>query len=78
MFFLKTREGKPLIGSWEILEGERQAQFIPTEKWKEGSYTLFVDSRFEDVAGNNLDNLLDQKERDKSKVEAFKTISFKI
>jgi len=55
-------ENKKLIsGHWEISEDEKIVQFIPKELWKKGTYRIIMDSRFEDVAGNNLSSLLDQK-----------------
>ena len=55
-------ENKKLIaGHWETSEEEKIVQFVPKESWKKGTYRIIMDSRLEDVAGNNLNNLLDQK-----------------
>ena len=55
-------ENKNLIdGYWETSEEEKTVQFIPQMTWKKGTYRIIMDSSMEDVAGNNLNNLLDQK-----------------
>ncbi len=51
-----------IAGRWEVAEAERIIQFIPAQAWQQGKYQIIIDSRLEDVAGNNLQNLLDQKE----------------
>ena len=66
-------------GHWEILGKEQQIRFIPVKNWKNGNYRIIVDSRLEDVAGNNLQNLLDHmKTDDQSKRARHEYIKFKI
>ena len=50
-----------IVGYWETSEEEKTIQFIPEKTWKKGSYQIIMDSSMEDVSGNNLNNLLDQK-----------------
>lgn len=50
-----------VVGYWKTSEDERIIQFIPEKPWKNGTYQIIMDSRLEDIAGNNLNNLLDQK-----------------
>ncbi len=59
MLQLEDEGGNRIAGRWESLQQEKQIQFIPDKIWKKGIYQIVVDSRLEDVAGNNLDNLLD-------------------
>lgn len=54
-----------VTGHWEILEKEQSVLFIPKKKWKNGNYQIVIDSRLEDIAGNNLQNLLDHIKADK-------------
>lgn len=61
MIQIKDHENNFILGRWEILEGERLIQFIPEKSWTKGTYRIEMDSRMEDVTGNNLNNLLDQK-----------------
>lgn len=78
MIQLKDRKGNPLAGYWEISEQEQQIQFIPEKKWKKGKYQIVIDSRLEDVAGNNLQNLLDYNKTDEQNNDTHQFIYFKI
>lgn len=62
MIHLQDGEGNLIQGVWKLSEEEREIQFIPEEEWQSGRYQIVMDSRMEDVAGNNLNNLLDQSE----------------
>ena len=61
MIQLEDEENNPIEGHWEVLENEQLIQFIPEAKWQKGNYQIVFDSRLEDVAGNNLNSLLDEK-----------------
>ena len=50
-----------ITGHWEMSDEERTVQFTPEYRWKKGQYRIIMDSRLEDVVGNNLNNLLDQE-----------------
>jgi hypothetical protein len=50
-----------IVGYWETSEEERTIQFIPEKTWEKGTYRIIMDGNMEDVSGNNLNNLLDQK-----------------
>lgn len=79
MIKLEDGEHKRLVGHWEILDNEQLIQFIPEERWKPGNYRIIIDSRLEDVAGNNLQNLLDyNKTDDESISESHQYIKFEI
>ena len=59
MIQLMDPDKNPVDGYWGILKQEQLIQFIPEKKWQKGKYQIVIDSRLEDVAGNNLQNLLD-------------------
>ena len=65
MIKIVNEKENPINGHWEIIEEERSIIFIPKVKWKKGNYKIIIDSRLEDVAGNNLQNLLDHNKTDK-------------
>ena len=54
-----------IFGHWKTSEQEKTIQFIPEKTWEKGTYRIIMDSSLEDAAGNNLDNLLDQKAGEK-------------
>ncbi|KAB8330818.1 hypothetical protein SD80_029695 [Scytonema tolypothrichoides VB-61278] len=47
-------------GTVDLLNDEKIWTFTPTRPWMPGLYTLFVDPRLEDIAGNNLNGLFDK------------------
>ena len=53
-------EGNILSGSVEPMEKETVLRFTPAEAWKQGTYTIEIESRLEDLAGNNLNRLFDK------------------
>ena len=65
-------------GRWEIFANENQIQFIPIQKWSRGKYRIRLDTRLEDVAGNNLQNLLDHNIADKDLDAMYQYINFMI
>ncbi|MEM8859388.1 MAG: hypothetical protein AAGD96_13760 [Chloroflexota bacterium] len=68
-----------IVGHWEVLEQDRLIQFIPESSWQKGDYQIVIDSRMEDVAGNNLQTPLDQIESNKkNNIDSHQTIDFKI
>ncbi len=70
---------KPIYGHWEIEEEERSIKFIPKTEWEKGNYTIIIDSRLEDIAGNNLQNLLDHhKTTNKTNTQPHQYINFKM
>lgn len=69
MIQIEVEEKNLITGHWEILEQEETIQFIPENKWQKGNYQIVFDSRLEDVAGNNLHSLLDEKVTPKNKYE---------
>jgi len=76
MIQLEDEENNLIDGHWEILEGEQRMQFIPEAKWQKGNYQIVFDSRLEDVAGNNLNSLLDEKVKHKQKNKEVSNLKF--
>lgn len=66
MIQIKDENEKVITGYWQTSEEEKIVQFIPEEIWQKGMYLIIMDNRLEDAAGNNLNNLLDQKAGEKS------------
>lgn len=52
--------GNILDGVIETEEGEMVLIFTPSVAWSPGRYTLEIESRLEDLAGNNLNRLFDK------------------
>jgi hypothetical protein len=52
-------DGNVVPGSVDVAESERQWRFVPFEPWSSASYSVLVDRRLEDLAGNNLTRLFD-------------------
>ncbi|RRA97973.1 Ig-like domain-containing protein [Larkinella rosea] len=53
-------DGKPITGKWHIGDEEKTARFKPAQNWKPGRYTLRIEARLEDLAGNNLNRPFDR------------------
>jgi len=67
-------------GSFFISKKANSVVFIPVQPWKKGNYQIKIESRLEDLAGNNLNRLFDEdltqnKELSNSK---FKVLEFVI
>ena len=54
------QEQKQVDGTLEVLPEETGVAFIPTFNWKKGSYYIRIQSRLEDLAGNNLNRAFDR------------------
>ena len=56
---LINENGAIVKGHIELTNQEKQWHFIPQEAWKKGRYTIQINSRLEDPAGNNINGLFD-------------------
>ncbi|MEJ7693922.1 Ig-like domain-containing protein [Daejeonella sp.] len=54
------RAGRPLNGKVSVGANERSLLFYPETPWAAGIYYLKIDSRLEDLAGNNLNRIFDR------------------
>ena len=52
-------QSKPVAGPIEISKNESQWSLTPKAMWKAGSYTIQIDSRLEDNAGNSIEKQFD-------------------
>lgn len=66
MIQIKDENEKVIAGYWQTSEEEKIIQFVPEKNWKKGTYRIIMDNCLEDAAGNNLNNLLDQKTGEKN------------
>ena len=79
MVQIKDEEKDLVVGDWDFSEQEQLIEFIPEQKWQPGKYQIVIDSRLEDIAGNNLQNLLDQNETHKeNNSDTYQYIDFDI
>lgn len=53
-------KGNPVNGSFQVSEEEKKVRFTPAKPWPVGVYKLQIESRLEDLAGNNLNRLFDR------------------
>lgn len=61
MSTLLVHDGNTSIaGRWEPGAKEKSIKFIPGENWIAGNYTLRIETRLEDLAGNNINRLFDR------------------
>ena len=59
VFRILDEKREPVKGDISIKPGETRLFFTPSAGWKPGKYTLEIESRLEDLAGNNLNRLFD-------------------
>ena len=69
-----------IAGHWESFgKWNNPYNSSPIKKWKKGNYQIIIDSRLEDITGNNLQNPLDQnKTEGENNSETHHYIKFKI
>jgi hypothetical protein len=63
-----------VAGTIQLSQEERRFHFLPDKIWKAGRYTLLIEGRLEDLAGNNLNRPFDKDLKSKEKQKAFKDI----
>ena len=52
--------GDVVPGEMVIADEERILRFVPDEPWTKGTFALRIESRLEDLAGNNLNRPFDR------------------
>jgi hypothetical protein len=72
--------GKIVEGVIETAVKETVLHFTPVAAWETGDYTIEIESRLEDLAGNNLNRLFDKDLTKKSTntEKALYKITFRI
>jgi hypothetical protein len=53
-------EGKAIGGKIVVGNKDKIVKFVPVDKWNAGKYTLRVNGRLEDLAGNNFNKIFDR------------------
>ncbi len=66
-FTIKNEKGNTIKGNWEITDKDRICRFVPSAPWKEGNYSIYIATRLEDLAGNNLNRPFDRDLHDRKK-----------
>jgi hypothetical protein len=61
MLRVENENNQIISGYWRVLPDEKSAEFIAEEEWKQGNFQIIFNPRFEDVSGNNLEELLDSE-----------------
>lgn len=69
---------KQIKGEFKLLKNESVLRFVPEEEWKSSEIEIRIESRLEDLAGNNLNRLFDtpldgnRKLRDTVKIKSLR------
>jgi hypothetical protein len=74
---IKRDNGSHVTGKWESDFEERGVTFIPEKTWEPGKYALIVDTRLEDLAGNNINRLFDRDVTQTKKESTGDTVTIK-
>jgi hypothetical protein len=64
---IKNEGDKAISGKWKTGAEEKTIQFFQDQPWDPGTYTLEVETRLEDLAGNNINRLFDEDIRQDKK-----------
>ncbi|MEM7799845.1 MAG: hypothetical protein AAF633_11690 [Chloroflexota bacterium] len=56
---IRTADGERVQGEIRVNQQEREWHFVPNRPWQTGDYELWVNTKLEDIAGNNLHGLFD-------------------
>ena len=78
---IKVFKNKEQIdGSFFISKKANSIVFIPVKSWESGKYEIQVESRLEDLAGNNLNRLFDEDLSQNTELSnsTYKTLEFAI
>lgn len=60
LLIIDKSDGHTMDGTFETGSGERVLNFTPHVNWNSGDYIIGIETRLEDLAGNNLDRLFDR------------------
>jgi hypothetical protein len=55
-----NKNGESIRGRVQVMDDEMGIVFYPWDRWQKGTYQLRVESKLEDLAGNNLSRLFDR------------------
>ena len=73
-------KGNKVPGIWETSSEEREGSFVPATQWHPGAYRLYVETRLEDLAGNNVNRAfeVDISQRSKAFTKDIVALPFSI
>lgn len=69
---ISDEKGSPVKGTIKVMNKEKAVQFIPSQAWASGAYTFRIETRLEDLAGNNINRPFD-RDVTSSKIPGTKT-----
>lgn len=80
VFNVKNEADTYITGDFELTDNESVLKFYPKVPFKKGNYTIEVESKFEDLAGNNLNHAFDKdlSQSDDEKETETKSLQFTI
>jgi len=81
VFSIYNSYNKLVEGTFLFQKNGFSTEFLPSENWKPGNYLIKIESRLEDLAGNNLNRLFERDLENTSenfKETEYKTIQFTI
>jgi hypothetical protein len=81
LIHILDQQGNVLEGQISVNEAVNQWGFVPQSQWKSGQYTLRIQTRLEDLAGNSLRRLFDlaDAQNNENQLSAeFLDIDFKV
>ena len=71
---IENVDGEIIKGTWEAQENESKVYFCPESNWQKGNYKLAINTRIEDLAGNNLIRLFDQDIQKQAIIEEVEVV----
>ena len=79
-FSIKNANDEIVVGDFELINQEQTLKFQPEHPFAIGEYMLIVESKLEDLAGNNLNHPFDKDltETNSEKETEFKTLKFTV
>lgn len=81
VIYIINTDNKVVEGTYKLVNNETIIEFYPKTNWQEGTYLIEVESKLEDLAGNNLNHLFDvdlEEEPNQNDIYQSKTLSFMV
>ena len=70
--FIKHKSKGEVNGTFSLNKDDQTIQFTPASPWLPGNYVIHIDTRLEDLAGNNLRQLFDVDMQQQKAGKAYK------
>jgi hypothetical protein len=78
MLSVRDAQGREVAGRIEVTQQERRWAFVPERGWLPGGYTVAVDGRLEDLAGNTPLRVFDRDLRQQEPPVAALSVPFTV